>query len=526
MEKGKGKSGEPGERRTRRSARSHSDVLLAPPTGQESAAQPGTPAGAEGAASQTAPLFVHDLTNEGLQTLSRLLDQLRSNSGATVLLAHHLSPDHQKQLTDFLVSDAARESSETIQKLQKELAWATELLKQRATEIARLGDDISNILAAARIPLVVLDGEMRIIHYSPAAAELLRLEPDVRGRKLVRLDLPILLSDLETAIAAVLHSGTPAAREIAEPSGRSIAIDIAPFMARENSVEGVVLTFRDIESEKRQEKLLKTYQVRDQQYHRVMHGILVTLDPEKNVMRINRAGSELFGRREEECIGRNWIDEFIPRKIAHVVSAILDRVLSGDVDDDYEYAVVAARGEEHDIAWRSVLLRDAAGKVTGILCSGYDLTVLQKSQSALRESEERLRLMMESVKEDEFFTMDSEGYIVSWFARPDPGKSFSAEEMMGKHFSMLYAPDEFQSGKPMRALDSAATHGRLEEVGSRVRKDGSRMKADIVILPIRNQEGAVSGYSQSTRYVRDHRSADESGDISFPFRLEPIYDKR
>jgi PAS domain S-box-containing protein len=530
MEKGKGKSGDPGERRTRRTSRTRSEVLLAPPAQSGNPGrtdeQPSDPAREETPQPQSTPLFVHDLTSEGMHALARLLEQLRSEKGATVLLAHHLSPEHQKQLTDFLVSDAARESTETIQKLQKELAWTTELLKQRGAEIARLGDDITNILGAVHAAILVLDPEMRIIHYSPAATDLLCLEPDVRGRKLTRLELPAPIPDLEPIFANVLNTCAPAQSTVTDAAGRVLQVGIVPFMNREQKPEGAVVTFRDDEAEKRQERLLRTYQARDQQYHRVMQGILVTLDPDKNIMRINRAGSELFGKSEEEIIGRNWLEEFIPRKSAHIVSGILDRVLAGEIDDEYQYAVASAGGVEREVAWRSVLLKDTSGKVTGILSSGYDLTLLQRTQTDLHRSEERLGLMLEGLKGDEFFTMDSEGYIVSWLAHPEPGKSYDAEEMVGKHFSVLYPPDEFQSGKPMRALDSAAAQGRFEEIGMRLRKDGTRMKAEIAILPIKTAEASILGYAQSTCYLRDQKGASEAGDITFPFRLEPLYDKR
>jgi len=186
----------------------------------------------------------------------------------------------------------------------------------------------------------------------------------------------------------------------------------------------------------------------------------------------------------------------------------------------YEYPVATKGGEERVISWRSALLKDQAGHVIGMISSGEDLTLLRQINTALQKSEERLHLMMESVREDEFFIMDTEGYIASWIARPEEGKSYRAQEMVGQHFSRLYAPDDFQSGKPMRILDMAESEGRYEEDGWRVRKDGTRMRAYVIILPIRDVARNLLGFSNVTRYMREKPVPEETVASGFSVPLE------
>jgi PAS domain S-box-containing protein len=155
-----------------------------------------------------------------------------------------------------------------------------------------------------------------------------------------------------------------------------------------------------------------------------------------------------------------------------------------------------------------------------MICSGEDLTLLRQINTALQKSEERFHLMMESVREDEFFIMDTEGYIVSWIARPEEGKSYRAQEMVGQHFSCLYAPDDFQSGKPMRILDTAEMEGRFEEDGWRMRKDGTRMRAYVIIISIWDETRNLLGFSNVTRYMREKPVPEEPVASGFSLRLE------
>ena len=142
--------------------------------------------------------------------------------------------------------------------------------------------------------------------------------------------------------------------------------------------------------------------------------------------------------------------------------------------------------------------------------------MLRQINNALENSEERFHVMMESVREDEFFIMDPEGYIISWIARREEGKSYKAEEMVGQHFSCLYSPDDFQSGKPMRILDVAEKEGRYEEDGWRLRKNGQRVRAYVIVIAIRDDEHNLIGFSNVTRYMHE-RSEPKEQSVTAPF---------
>lgn len=252
---------------------------------------------------------------------------------------------------------------------------------------------------------------------------------------------------------------------------------------------------------KRSEELLRSLHARERHYLDVVHGVLMVLDADQTIRMMSKSGCTLLGYDAAELVGKRWIDEFVPKSRLAVVRTIFDQLMNGTLTDEYEYPVVTKSGEERTISWRSSILRDGSGGVSGLVCSGEDLTMLRQTNSALERSEERLHLMMDSVGEDEFFITDSDGYIVSWIARSKDGKNYRAEEMIGKHFSCLYSPEDFQAGKPMRILETAQNTGRYEEDGWRIRKNGSRSRAFVIVTAIRDNERTLLGFSIVTRYV-------------------------
>src|SRR5439155_25478788 len=115
------------------------------------------------------------------------------------------------------------------------------------------------------------------------------------------------------------------------------------------------------------------------------------------------------------------------------------------------------------------------------------------------QSEERLRLMIENVKDYAIFLLDPQGRVASWNPGAERMKGYAVEEIIGQHFSRFYAPEDTTSGKPARELEIAATTGHFEEEGWRIRKDGSRFWASIVLSAVRNRAGELIGFTKITR---------------------------
>ena len=117
----------------------------------------------------------------------------------------------------------------------------------------------------------------------------------------------------------------------------------------------------------------------------------------------------------------------------------------------------------------------------------------RRTRNALRESEERFRLMVEGVKDYAIFMLDAGGRISTWNSGARRIKGYEAGEIVGEHFSAFYTREDVKRGHPEQVLRLAAADGQYEEEGLRVRKDGSTFWANVVITALRNEAGDLRG---------------------------------
>lgn len=139
-----------------------------------------------------------------------------------------------------------------------------------------------------------------------------------------------------------------------------------------------------------------------------------------------------------------------------------------------------------------------------------NVTERRRSERALRESEERFRLVVQGVQEYGLFQLDPSGNVVSWNAGAARLMGYRAEEIIGKHFSVFYPKEEALKGKPAHNLAEAARAGQTEEEGSRIRKDGSKFWASVLITALRDAQGNLRGYAKLTRDMSERREREEA----------------
>ncbi|MBB3609772.1 PAS domain S-box protein [Rhizobium sp. BK602] len=134
--------------------------------------------------------------------------------------------------------------------------------------------------------------------------------------------------------------------------------------------------------------------------------------------------------------------------------------------------------------------------------------LLKERERALRESEERFRLLVDGVHDYGIFGLDQKGRVVSWNAGAERIKGYSAEEIIGQHFSRFYPP-EVRDTLPSQELERAEADGRVEDEGWRVRKDGSRFWANVVVTALHDESGNPRGFSKITRDITDRKRNEE-----------------
>jgi PAS domain S-box-containing protein len=234
------------------------------------------------------------------------------------------------------------------------------------------------------------------------------------------------------------------------------------------------------------------------------------LTPSGEVATWNAGAERINGYRAEEILGKHFA-VFLPKE---------------DVDGgkpQRELEVAARDGRYTEEGWRVrkdgsrfwanvaiTALRETDGKLTGFVKVTRDITELRNANEALRQSEERFRLMVEAVRDYAIFMLDPDGRIASWNEGAQRLKGYAASEIIGKHFSVFYPEEERRRGHPQYELQRAVKEGRYEEEGWRLRKDGSRFWANVVITAVFDQEGNHLGFTKVTRDFTEARKLREA----------------
>jgi PAS domain S-box-containing protein len=145
-----------------------------------------------------------------------------------------------------------------------------------------------------------------------------------------------------------------------------------------------------------------------------------------------------------------------------------------------------------------------------IYLAGREITQQKQALEALRESERQFRSLVAGVTDYALIMLDPNGIITSWNAGAERIKGYTANEIVGRHFSQFYTPRDRASGLPSRALQIAAETGRFEAEAQRVRKDGSLFWANVIIDAIRDDDGQLVGFAKITRDISERRAAHEA----------------
>ena len=153
---------------------------------------------------------------------------------------------------------------------------------------------------------------------------------------------------------------------------------------------------------------------------------------------------------------------------------------------------------------------DEHGTLLGYAKITRDVTERRKAEEALRESEQRFRLLVQGVTDYAIYMLSPEGVVTNWNVGAERIKGYSYNEIVGQHFSRFYTDEDRLAGVPVRALGMAAEAGRYESEGWRVRKDGTRFWAHVVVDAVRDEEGELLGFAKITRDLTEKKQAAEA----------------
>lgn len=223
------------------------------------------------------------------------------------------------------------------------------------------------------------------------------------------------------------------------------------------------------------------------------------LTPEGNVATWNTGAEKIKGYAASEIIGQHFSKFYPPDLIQRAWPEMELRVAKEEGRFEDEGWRLRKDGS---LFWANVIItaiRDKDGQLLGFAKITRDLTERVKHEESLRVTEARLQLLIDSVVDHAVFMLDPEGRVASWNGGANRLKGYTANEIIGQHFSKFYPQDAIDRKWPEHELAMALEYGRVEDVGWRIRKDGTRFWANVTIAPIYDSKHELRGYAKVTR---------------------------
>jgi len=249
----------------------------------------------------------------------------------------------------------------------------------------------------------------------------------------------------------------------------------------------------------------------EQRFRLLVKGVvdyaIFMLDPSGTVTNWNTGAERLTDYRGNEIVGQHF-SRFYPSEDR--AAGVPQRILEAAARDGRFEAEGWRVRKDGSRFWASAVLNaihDETGTLIGFAKVTRDATERRAAQEALRESERQFRLLVKNVTDYAVFMLDPSGVIVSWNTGAERIKGYRADEIIGQHFSRFYTKQDRAAGLPARALEVAIAEGRFEAEGWRVRRDGTLFWANVVIDPIRDDDGALIGFAKITRDITERRNA-------------------
>ncbi|GAB2777648.1 PAS domain-containing sensor histidine kinase [Rhabdobacter roseus] len=288
-------------------------------------------------------------------------------------------------------------------------------------------------------------------------------------------------------------------------------LSLWPVYDARQLLAGFSILLRD-NSEKKKREL--EAQEREMRYRLLVEGMkdyaIFLLDPQGRIMTWNEGGQRLKGYSAPEIIGKNF-------SVFYQSSELEKRQPERELKHAQETGKYEGEGwrvkKNGSVFWAHQLitaLYNEQNQLIGFSKVTRDLTEYKEREEILRQSEERYRLLVEQVTDYAIFMLDEKGKIISWNEGARRIKGYSAEEIIGKYFSIFYPEEDIQAGKPPTELRIASTEGKYEEEGWRIRRDGSRFWATVVITAVYNTQQVLIGFSKVTRDLTERKAGEKA----------------
>lgn len=219
---------------------------------------------------------------------------------------------------------------------------------------------------------------------------------------------------------------------------------------------------------------------------------------------LNQSWQSLLGFTTAELMAKPYL-EFVHPEDRNATVTEAGRLQNREATFAFENRYLCKDGSYKWLLWNAVSVPDQQI----IYAVARDITQRKNAEDKLRESEEHCRLLIDGVSDYAIFMLDPSGHIATWNEGAKRIKGYEATEIIGSHFSRFYPPEDLWSGKPENELRIASVKGSYQEEGWRLRKDGSRFMADVLITALKDETGKLRGFSKITRDISQRRRTEK-----------------
>lgn len=339
-----------------------------------------------------------------------------------------------------------------------------------------------------------------------------------KHQDLVGVDYATLTSGRAEHLAAVLDEIQVGAADLVHlehevagaPEPRHVRASIAAVRDAANAPLYLFLQVQDVTAQRAAEEELR---LSEERFRLLVDAVeeyaIFMLSPEGIIVSWNAGAQRSKGYRADEIIGKHFRTFYpVEQQEARHPEYELERAMQ---DGHYSEEGWRIRKDGSEF-WAHVLITavfDDAGQHLGFAKVTRDITANREANEALRQSEERFRLLVEAVGDYAIFMLDPHGRVMSWNTGAQRSKGYTSREIIGQHFRIFYLPESQAEGHPEHELEIALSEGRYEEEGWRVRKDGSHYWANVVITAVFNDVGEHIGFAKITRDRTEQRLAEQ-----------------
>ncbi len=349
----------------------------------------------------------------------------------------------------------------------------------------------------------------KIFGYPRAAALGQRLDALIVPQALREKYLPGLSDYLMTGVGSLI--GRPIELVARRADSTEFSVELAITQITASNPPFFTAFMRDITDRKQAEGALRRSEARKAAVVETALDAIVSIDHEGRIIEWNPAAEKTFGYSRELALGRDMADLIVPRAALGAHRKGLARYLKTGrgrlIGQRTELSARRANGAEFPV---ELTLTRIPGDGPVVFTSFVrDITERRRTEEALRKSEERFRLIVESAEDYAIYMLDTHGRVTTWNSGAQRLYGYRAPEIVGRRFSRFYTPQDLERKKPEQALAVATAEGRFQQERWNVRKDGTRFWSSGVITALRDDRGTLYGFSKIARDVTARKETED-----------------